>query len=186
MSLALCEAAALEARKQEAIDLCDAAAGQLRKRGYQSQRESRCAGRKGRKGGNKGDSKGDSRGGSNGGGRKGDSRGGSNGGGRKAARDRNKRRGKAEYDARTPCGYFLAGHCRFGGRCQKVHSVPYAMAIRDEWLEPAKASTQTALVAAAEAVVGPVASSTLFPRVFSTRLLYLKLILFFSHLSQFI
>jgi len=76
------------------------------------------------------------------------------------------------YDPSTPCGYYLAGHCRYGDACAKQHSVPYALAIRSEWLEPESQAAKDALRAAAEQTLGAsgVRDADLFPRVFSQAL----------------
>mmetsp|Transcript_75853 Transcript_75853/g.209365 ORF Transcript_75853/g.209365 Transcript_75853/m.209365 type:complete len:454 (-) Transcript_75853:116-1477(-) len=88
-----------------------------------------------------------------------------------------KNKGKREqggptYDPSTPCGYFMAGFCRHGDRCAKQHSVPYALAIRHEWLHPGDSAARQLLQSAAEQVLGSawLDSSRLFPRVFSQRL----------------
>eukprot|EP00928_Gymnodinium_smaydae_P079173 TRINITY_DN6316_c0_g3_i1.p1 TRINITY_DN6316_c0_g3~~TRINITY_DN6316_c0_g3_i1.p1 ORF type:complete len:469 (+),score=62.91 TRINITY_DN6316_c0_g3_i1:35-1408(+) len=76
------------------------------------------------------------------------------------------------YDPSTPCGYFMAGYCRYGDDCHKQHSVPYALAIRHEWLHPGEKAARKRLQQAAENALGPdvVSSANLFPRVFSQRL----------------
>lgn len=81
-------------------------------------------------------------------------------------------RGAPEYDGSTPCGYYMAGHCRRGDRCGCQHSVPYAMAIRDEWLHPQCNERQQFLQETAASVLGDLAiqRANLFPRVFSHRL----------------
>lgn len=81
-------------------------------------------------------------------------------------------RGGPTYDPSTPCGYFMAGFCRHGDRCAKQHSVPYALAIRHEWLHPGDTAARQLLQSAAEQVLGSawLDSSRLFPRVFSQRL----------------
>lgn len=80
--------------------------------------------------------------------------------------------GGLRYDLSTPCGYFMAGYCRYGDKCAKQHSVTYALAIRHEWLHPEDKAGKTLLQTAAEQALGPewVASSCLFPRVFSQKL----------------
>lgn len=73
------------------------------------------------------------------------------------------------YDGSSPCGYFMAGHCRHGDRCRLQHSVPYALAIRHEWLHAGQAEARAELQAAAANALGhaAVAQARLFPRVFS-------------------
>ena len=73
------------------------------------------------------------------------------------------------FDPSGPCGYFMAGYCERGKHCVTQHSVPYAMAIRDEWLHPADANARRRLQEAAAAVLGEEAGA-LFPRVFSHEL----------------
>lgn len=74
------------------------------------------------------------------------------------------------YDPAGPCGYFMAGYCQHGKKCFLQHSVPYAMAIRDEWLHAGESGPRKALQAAAVEVLGEDAASPLFPRVFSHKL----------------
>jgi len=69
----------------------------------------------------------------------------------------------------TPCGYFMAGHCRYGASCSLRHSVPYAMAIRNEWLHPEEEEARVQLTSIATHQLGENAAQ-LFPRVFSRRL----------------
>lgn len=73
------------------------------------------------------------------------------------------------FDPSGPCGYFIAGYCERGKHCVTQHSVPYAMAIRDEWLHPGDAGARRRLQEAAAAVLGEEAGA-LFPRVFSHEL----------------
>lgn len=76
------------------------------------------------------------------------------------------------YDLSTPCGYFMAGYCRYGDKCEKQHSVPYALAIRSEWLHPVDKTEKRLLQKAAEQALGSewIACNRLFPRVFSHEL----------------
>jgi len=41
-----------------------------------------------------------------------------------------------EKDPLSPCGYFLAGHCKFGEACDLSHDFEYARALRAQWLSP--------------------------------------------------
>mmetsp|Transcript_70357 Transcript_70357/g.124249 ORF Transcript_70357/g.124249 Transcript_70357/m.124249 type:complete len:239 (-) Transcript_70357:251-967(-) len=79
-----------------------------------------------------------------------------------------KGRAGPSYDPHSPCGYFLAGHCRFGNECMLQHSVPYALAIRENWLHPEDAASKESLRLAAEVLIAD--STKLFPRVFSRKL----------------
>eukprot|EP00929_Paragymnodinium_shiwhaense_P001364 TRINITY_DN101594_c0_g1_i1.p1 TRINITY_DN101594_c0_g1~~TRINITY_DN101594_c0_g1_i1.p1 ORF type:complete len:506 (-),score=70.91 TRINITY_DN101594_c0_g1_i1:462-1979(-) len=41
------------------------------------------------------------------------------------------------HDGRNPCGYYMAGYCRYGSRCLNgVHDYAYGMAFREQWLNP--------------------------------------------------
>ena len=74
------------------------------------------------------------------------------------------------YDRTGPCGYFMAGYCQYGNRCQVQHCVDYAEAIRHEWLHPGDAAARRALQAAASKLLGEQDAQNLFPRVFSHKL----------------
>ena len=78
-----------------------------------------------------------------------------------------KGRSKPEYDPSTPCGYYMAGHCRFGVRCSKQHSTPYAMAVRAQWLNPSDTAAIEALQQQAAETLGGETGDSLFPRVLS-------------------
>eukprot|EP01062_Namystynia_karyoxenos_P038260 TRINITY_DN2776_c4_g1_i1.p1 TRINITY_DN2776_c4_g1~~TRINITY_DN2776_c4_g1_i1.p1 ORF type:complete len:458 (+),score=143.01 TRINITY_DN2776_c4_g1_i1:119-1375(+) len=71
-----------------------------------------------------------------------------------------------EYDPSQPCGWHLAGHCRYGQSCGMQHSVPYAMAVRAQWLAPEDKALRDRLQRAAEDALGESARE-LFPRVFA-------------------
>lgn len=75
-----------------------------------------------------------------------------------------------EYHPATPCGYHLAGHCRHGARCERCHSVDYALAIREEWLNAGEPGPQRRLRDLAAEVLGADVALELFPRVYSQRL----------------
>jgi len=109
----------------------------------------------------KGDGKGKAKGGAHSG--KGKSKGKAGAGGRGDDRQR------PYYDSSSPCGYFVAGYCRSGGRCSMQHSVTYALAVRSEWLQPEDQSAKDALRAAAEQTLGAsgIRQEDVFPRVFS-------------------
>jgi len=79
------------------------------------------------------------------------------------------KRGGPVFDPSTPCGYYIAGNCRHGERCTLQHSVPFALAIRHEWLHPENSTAKEALRTAADHTLGHdvVSSVRLFPRVFS-------------------
>eukprot|EP00931_Biecheleriopsis_adriatica_P063642 TRINITY_DN38582_c0_g1_i1.p1 TRINITY_DN38582_c0_g1~~TRINITY_DN38582_c0_g1_i1.p1 ORF type:complete len:399 (+),score=85.03 TRINITY_DN38582_c0_g1_i1:19-1215(+) len=77
---------------------------------------------------------------------------------------------KIKYDPSTPCGYFLAGHCRHSDACLLRHSLPYAEAIRNDWLSPGDSQTRAALRAVAEETLGSDTAESLFPRVFAQRI----------------
>lgn len=125
----------------------------------------------------RGGKKGGRGGGKKGGGRKGEGGGGK--GARAEAGDacavggrRTVQQDGPEYDTFTPCGYFMAGWCRYGEACSLQHSTPYALAIRQEWLCPGDARAKKELRAVACEILGPdvVSSVKLFPRVFSRAL----------------
>jgi len=82
-------------------------------------------------------------------------------------------RQQPEYEPWTPCGYFIAGYCKRGRSCFMQHSVPYAIAIRHEWLNAGDPTAQEDLRKQAIQTLGAQALSdaSLFPRVFSRRLL---------------
>eukprot|EP00747_Dinoflagellata_sp_TGD_P066901 gnl/TRDRNA2_/TRDRNA2_155021_c1_seq1.p1 gnl/TRDRNA2_/TRDRNA2_155021_c1~~gnl/TRDRNA2_/TRDRNA2_155021_c1_seq1.p1 ORF type:complete len:451 (+),score=64.29 gnl/TRDRNA2_/TRDRNA2_155021_c1_seq1:69-1421(+) len=77
-----------------------------------------------------------------------------------------------EYDSCTPCGYYMAGWCRYGSSCALKHSVPYAMAIRKDWLHAGDVHAQEELVAACKDTIGETSMKQLqvFPRAFSREL----------------
>mmetsp|Transcript_60215 Transcript_60215/g.111632 ORF Transcript_60215/g.111632 Transcript_60215/m.111632 type:complete len:430 (-) Transcript_60215:99-1388(-) len=81
-------------------------------------------------------------------------------------------RGGPTYDHSSPCGYYLAGFCRYGARCGLQHSAAYAEAVRRQWLHPADPSCQDELRARAEEVMSEemIRSENLFPRVFAKQL----------------
>eukprot|EP00439_Symbiodinium_sp_Y106_P029571 s972_g3.t1 len=76
------------------------------------------------------------------------------------------------YDRTGPCGYFIAGYCHRGNTCSVQHSIPYAEAIRNEWLHPDDSTMKEALRTAASELLGAreVSAAALFPRVFSQKL----------------
>jgi len=41
-----------------------------------------------------------------------------------------------DLDPLSPCGYFLAGHCKYGEACSLSHDLEYARALRAQWLSP--------------------------------------------------
>eukprot|EP00438_Fugacium_kawagutii_P033287 Skav219616 [mRNA] locus=scaffold628:129077:130093:- [translate_table: standard] len=73
-------------------------------------------------------------------------------------------------DPSGPCGYYMAGHCHHGDRCLTQHSVPYAMAIRHEWLNPGDRDAKKDLQLVAAKTLGATVASALFPRVFSQKI----------------
>lgn len=81
-------------------------------------------------------------------------------------------RSRPEYDSSTPCGYHMAGYCRRGAGCGCQHSVPYALAIREQWLHPQCDRRKQQLEDAAVTLIGEAAikKAKLFPRAFSQRL----------------
>lgn len=74
------------------------------------------------------------------------------------------------YDPSGPCGYFMAGYCQRGDSCSLQHSVPYAMAIRHEWLNPGNRDAKRDLQTLSMRLLGETATKELFPRVFSHKL----------------
>lgn len=95
----------------------------------------------------------------------------------KGERGKGKGSGHAEsraapvYDRTGPCGYFIAGYCHRGNTCSVQHSIPYAEAIRNEWLRPDDSTMKEALRTAAAELLGTgVSAAALFPRVFSQKL----------------
>ena len=73
-------------------------------------------------------------------------------------------------DPSGPCGYFMAGYCHHGDSCVTQHSVPYAMAIRREWLNPGDPGARKDLEVAAAQILGEKGARGLFPRVFSEKI----------------
>lgn len=97
----------------------------------------------------------------------------SEGGKAKGKGSKGKNRGIGpEFDPSTPCGYYMAGYCRHGDRCNLQHSVYYALSVRNEWLNPSDRAAKERLQTAAEQglTAEGVASANLFPRVFSHEL----------------
>jgi len=92
--------------------------------------------------------------------------------GRKTKGGRGGRR--PQYSPFSPCGYFMAGHCRFGkhNNCYKIHDAAYGMAIRRQWLDPDNEVHKESLQRAAVQKFGPkkVSEENLFPRCFATTL----------------
>jgi len=91
---------------------------------------------------------------------------------RKGKKGKGKGKGKGrssgpEYDPCTPCGYYLAGHCRYGSKCSLVHDPSYARAVRDQWLIPDDKARRSALEEAARTALPPDVCTGLFPRAFS-------------------
>ena len=74
------------------------------------------------------------------------------------------------YDRAGPCGYYIAGCCQRGDACTTQHSLDYAEAIREEWLDPGNVSKQQALKATAVDLLGPQDAGLLFPKVLSHKL----------------
>lgn len=89
--------------------------------------------------------------------------------GKGKGKGKNNRKGP-EYDPWTPCGYFLAGYCHYGNKCAKQHSIPYSMAVRNDWLHPEQMESRNELQAAAVEAHGSeaVSKARLFPRVFAS------------------
>mmetsp|Transcript_37674 Transcript_37674/g.59581 ORF Transcript_37674/g.59581 Transcript_37674/m.59581 type:complete len:454 (-) Transcript_37674:134-1495(-) len=81
-------------------------------------------------------------------------------------------RGALCYDPATPCGYYIAGSCRHGDKCEKQHSVEYALSIREQWLNPSSTVAKEQLQSVAERICSSdlVLSSALFPRAFAAPL----------------
>lgn len=77
-----------------------------------------------------------------------------------------------KFDPCTPCGYYMAGHCRYGDACIQAHSVKYGLAVRNEWLHVGDKVAQRLLRDVADEVLGEAAisSAKLFPRAFSRKL----------------
>ena len=101
------------------------------------------------------------------------SRGGREGrGGRGGRRGRRGRR--PQYSPFSPCGYFIAGHCKFrkNNNCQKIHDAEYGMAIRRQWLDPDNEIHKEALQQLAVQKFGSqkVMEENLFPRCFAATL----------------
>jgi len=76
------------------------------------------------------------------------------------------------YDNSSPCGYHIAGYCRYGSKCGLQHSAEYAAAVRRQWLQPADPVCQQELHERAVQALGAeeVRSAKLFPRVFAKQL----------------
>lgn len=64
----------------------------------------------------------------------------------------------------------MAGYCNHGDSCLTQHSVPYAMAIRHEWLNPGDPSARKDLQSSAAKILGEGQARELFPRVFSHKI----------------